>query len=482
MESLDPDEATRHAWLAAAGEVVRVHLDAVHGAPTQPRPHALTDRPAIGEAPLAGGIGAALAHVEAAAEASLSATAPGFMAYIPGGGLLAGAVADFVAAVLNRYTGIAEAAPGLVALENDVLEWLCREMGYGPSAAGLFTSGGSLATLLAVTSARDAHAGPDTDLRTLVAYTSAEAHGSVFTAFRLAGLPSANLRAVAVDDCRRMDAEALRDQVRADRAAGLRPFLVIAAAGTTNTGAIDPLVETAGICADEGLWLHVDGAYGGAFALCDEGRRRLRGIERADSITLDPHKGFFLHYGTGCVLFRAGPPRGLAEGDHDEAYLQDLQPAAGVGSQLGPAAFGLELTRPFRGLRLWLPLMLHGAAAFREQLSEKLALAKRLEDGLRSMAADGSPIEVVAPAQLSVVPFRLSRRPGEALAQWNARNAAFLEAINDRRRTFLSSTMLSDVGGSVLTLRACVLSHRTQAQHIAHGLEDIAAAEALQSQ
>jgi aromatic-L-amino-acid decarboxylase len=255
----------------------------------------------------------------------------------------------------------------------------------------------------------------------------------------------------------------------------LRPFLVVAAAGTTNTGAIDPLPALADLCATERLWLHVDGAYGGAFVLCDEGRARLAGIDRADSITFDPHKGLFLPYGTGCVLVREGERlRAAHSGAAD--YLQDFE-AMGGGDELpSPAEYGPELSRGYRGLRLWLPLMLHGAQAFRDALDEKLQLARRVHAGLAALIADGASVEIVAAPQLTVTAFRLRRAPKEPLGAWNARNAALLTTINGYQRVYLSSTTLPVDDGAAFTLRFCVLGFRTHARHVERGLEDIARA------
>jgi aromatic-L-amino-acid decarboxylase len=264
-----------------------------------------------------------------------------------------------------------------------------------------------------------------------------------------------------------MDPGALADAVKADRAQGLRPFLVVAAAGTTNTGAIDPLPAIADVCAEHGLWLHVDGAYGGAFVLCPEGREALRGIERADSITFDPHKGMFLPYGTGALLVRDGATLRRAHRD-DADYLQDLELALHSGADMSPAEYGPELSRPYRGLGLWLPLMLHGARAFREALSEKLALARSLHEGLARLPE----VEIVDPPQLSIVAFRARRGAGEALADWNARNEAWMDAINARGHVLLSSTLLPGAEGPVFTLRGCVLSFRTHADRIEALLED----------
>lgn len=476
---LEPDRGTREAWLRELGAFLQNHIDALPGSPANGAQGAAAraiireTRVPVGEEPLAGGIEQAIALLGRAAEASFNTPGPGYLAYIPGGGLYASALADLAANVLNRYTGIAAPAPAFVALETDVLLWLAREFGYGAEASGLFTTGGSLANWTAVVAARHAAFGDSGDFRKATAYTSSQAHHSVAKAVRLAGIPPGNLRAVAVDGRYRLDADDLARRIRGDRDRGLAPFLVVAAAGTTNTGALDPLNAIASLCGAEQLWMHVDGAYGGAFVLCAEGRKRLAGIERANSVAFDPHKGMFLPYGTGCLLVREGKALRAAHAE-SAAYLQDI--ARDPDLPESPADVGPELSRAFRGLRLWLPLMLHGAAAFREALAEKLELAREFHRGLLRLREAGLPLEIVDEPQLSVVPFRLERGRGESREDWNRRNAALNEGINARGRVFLSSTLLPGDDGDVFTLRACVLSFRTHAPRIAQALEDVAAA------
>ena len=401
-------------------------------------------------------------------DAALETAGPGYFAYVPGGGLYAAALADLIADVGNRFTGYAMAAPGWVRLETDVLDWLAREFGYDREARGLLTSGSSIANFTAVVTARHHHFGETGDYSRAMIYTSTQAHHCVTKAARMAGIPTANVRHVRVDDLFRLDVADLRAQVEADRHRGLRPFFVVAAAGTTNTGAIDPLAAIADLCRDEDLWLHVDGAYGGAFVLAPSGRARLRGIERADSLCFDPHKGMFLPYGTGCLLVRDGARLAAAHlGQAD--YLRDFDPSATP----SPAHLGPELSRPFRGLRLWLPLMLHGAKAFRDALEEKLALAQLLIEGLDRRVAAGKPIEIVARPQLSTVAFRLQREPEEPLERYNARNAKLLDAINRRERAFVSSTYLPVADGEAMTLRPCVMSFRTHRDRVEALLEDL---------
>jgi aromatic-L-amino-acid decarboxylase len=244
-----------------------------------------------------------------------------------------------------------------------------------------------------------------------------------------------------------MDPTALEAMIAADRAAGMRPFMVMAAAGTTNTGAIDPLEEIADIAAREELWFHVDAAYGGFFQLTERGRRWLRGAERADSITLDPHKGLFLPYGTGGLIVR---DREAMRDAHFEgaAYLQDLPPTGELPNynELTP-----ELSRDVRGLRVWFPLVLHGVATFRNALDEKLDLTTRIHEAL---VADPN-IEVGWAPQLTVVAFR--PRGGD-----EERSRELLARINASKRVFLSSTMIR----GEYWLRVCIVSHRTHAERI----------------
>ena len=409
--------------------------------------------------------------LERAVQASLNAAGPGYLAYIPGGGIYAAALADFVANGLNRYTGMSAPAPALFRLEQDVLAWLCANFGYGPKARAVFTPGGSPANLAAVIAARHEHFGDAGNFERAVVYTSTQAHHSIVKAVRLAGIPPANVRAVAVDDDFRMRTDALEQAIRDDRKKGLRPFLVIAAAGTTNTGAVNPLGPVADVTARESLWLHVDGAYGGAFVLCEEGGRRLRGIERADSITFDPHKGMFLPYGTGCLL--------VADG-----HKLRRRPSGGCripSRSIGGRCF-LESrrARPRAEPRLPRPTRVAAAHAprrgrFPRRSHRKARAGRAILPEASTLSSPAAPPSPSSPApQLSTVAFRLERRGGEPLADYNRRNVAFLAAINARQHVHLSSTLLPVEGGMAHTSRVCVLSFRTHARHMDKCLEDVA--------
>jgi aromatic-L-amino-acid decarboxylase len=401
-----------------------------------------------------GDFGRLLGLFRQAAGVGFETAGPRYFGYIPSGGIFTSAVAEFLARGVNRYTGLVDPAPALVAMEAGVVRWLCGEFGLPEDADGLVTTGGSLATLAAVVAARHERLGEDFARGTL--YVTAHTHHSVAKAARIAGISAGRVRTVPTTACLRMDPSALARMIAADRAEGLRPFLLVGTAGTTDTGAVDPLDELADLARREDLWFHVDGAYGGFFQLTARGRARFAGIEAADSITLDPHKGLFLPYGAGMLLVRdAAALRAAHTGEGH--YLQDL-----AGAQRLPdyAALGPELTRDFRGLRLWLPLHLHGVDAFRSALDEKLDLAAY---AYRELVAE-SLLEVPWQPELSVVAFRLRGGDGD--------NLRLLERINASKRIFLSSTRIGDR----YTLRLCVLSHRTHVEHVFEAVEVVRAA------
>ncbi len=390
---------------------------------------------------------------------SYNTAGPGYLAYIPGGGLFDAALASFIATATNRYVGVSAAAPVLAQLEANVIRWFARIVGYPREARGFLTSGGSLANFGAVVTARHERLGEK--FLDGVLYASDQTHHSVRKAAMLAGFPEAHVRVLPTDARYRLLPEALGEAVRADRAAGLRPFLVVASAGTTNTGAIDPLEQIAGIAAREELWLHVDAAYGGFFLLTEPGRAAMRGIERADSLVLDPHKGLFLPYGSGCLLVRDGEALRRAHSLRAE-YMPPMQedPELVDLCEISP-----ELSRPFRGLQAWLPIVLHGIGAFREYLLEKWQLARWAAGRLARIEG----VEIVAEPQVTVVVWRL-RADRLEQRERNALNRELLRRINERRRVYLTGTMLR----GEFVIRICVLSFRTHRERLEMALEDIA--------
>ena len=383
--------------------------------------------------------------VDLIAANSYNTTGPGFLPFIPGGGLFASVLGDFLATGINRFVNLWGQAPVGTQIEDNVVRWLCDLFGYGPESRGILTSGGSMANLSALVTARRAKLPEDFLDGTI--YVSEQAHASNAKAASIAGFPNANVRSVPCTPRLRIDLGALREMIRTDRSAGRTPFFVVASAGTTNTGAIDPIDAIADVASQEDLWLHVDAAYGGFFQLTERGRRAFAGVERADSITLDPHKGMFLPYGTGSLVVRDGAR--LREAHVvGAAYLQDFPPEDELPNF---TEYSAELSRDFRGLRVWFPLALHGVDAFRDALDEKLDLARFLYEELSTIPELELPWE----PELTVVPFRLRDGSDDA-------DRRLLDLINASKRVVLSSTIVGDR----FTIRACILSHRTHRDRI----------------
>ena len=386
-----------------------------------------------------------LDYVRACIDApGFATTSPRFMAYIPGGALPYSAFGDLLAAASNKYSGFASASPGAVRIENACAAWLANVIGYPSGASGTLTSGGSTANLTAVVAAREAK---DPEGGGAV-YVTRFAHYCIDKALHIAGRGRSPRRVIATDDAYRMSVEALEQALEEDKRNGVRPWLVVASAGTVDTGAIDPLPEIAELCRRHSAWFHVDGAYGGLFALCD--RVRLRGIEQADSVALDPHKTLFLPYGTGAALVRDG--KLLQEAFSASAdYIRPLGE-----SEVGPSPADLspELTRHFRAMRLWLPLQIAGVAAFRAAQAEKLALARYFRARLSQIDGwDAGPSP-----DLSVVAFRYLPKSGDV----DDFNERLLRHIQQEGRIMLSGTRID---GS-FRLRCAILSFRTHIEHI----------------
>ncbi len=389
---------------------------------------------------------------------SYNTAAPGYLAYIPGGGVFPSAVADFIANAVNRYVGVWIAAPGLVQLELNVVRWFCEIIGYPPSSGGILTSGGSLANFTAMVTGRRERL-PDDFLAGTI-YTSDQTHHSVRKAVILAGFREENVREIATNEDYEIRLDDLRRRIAEDREGGLRPFMLVTSAGTTNTGAVDDLGGAADVAEDEGLWLHVDAAYGGFFMLTERGREAMRGIERADSVALDPHKGLFLPYGSGSLLVR--DPEALRRVHTTFAdYMPEMQQDVDLVDfcQISP-----ELSRDFRGLRAWLPIKLFGIDAFRSSLDEKLDLARWATDQLREVPG----MEILAEPQLSLTAFRWAPA-GYSEDGLNDLNHDLLTCVNARQNVYLTGTMLRDR----YALRICVLSFRTHRDRMEQCVVDI---------
>ncbi len=357
--------------------------------------------------------------------------------------------------------GVFAAAPVLAQLEANVVAWFAEIVGYPAGARGFLTSGGSLANFSGLVTARRELL-PENFLDGVI-YVTGQAHHSVMKAALIAGFPERAVRTVAADAAFRMQPEALAEAVREDRERGLQPFLVVASAGTTNTGAIDPLAELADLCERERLWLHVDASYGGFFAMTGRGRRALAGLERANSMVLDPHKSLFMPYGIGCLLVRDGDALRRAHAIHAD-YMPPIQEDA---ERVDFCEISPELSRGFRGLKVWLALKLRGLDAYRDALDEKLDLIGVVADSLRAIP----DVEIVAEPQVTVVAWRWTPS-GVPAGELDALNQDLMARVNARKRVYLTGTRLR----GDFVIRICVLSFRTHRDRIDAALADISAA------
>lgn len=391
---------------------------------------------------------------------SFTAPGPGYLAYIPGGGLFPAALADFISDAVNRFTGVWQAAPALVQLEANALDWLRHWMQFPEGTRGLFTTGGSMANFNAILCARE-RLGPD-DVRRGTMYTSSQVHHSVLKAAKLAGIFPDRVREVAVDDAFRLRVDALEAAVEEDRRREFRPFLVVSSAGTTNTGAVDPLADCNALCRREGLWHHVDGAYGAFFHVVPELRHLLDGLPGADSLTLDPHKGLFLPYGTGALLVRDGRALRAA---HDLGHTAGYLPAMPDAEQFyDPSSHGPDLSRGFPGLRVWLCVKMFGETKLRAAIAEKRTLAVDAADRIARLPG----IRMVAPPQLSLFAFHMTW-PGATAREESAATEDLLARVTALGRVMLTGC---SVDGRVLA-RVCVLSFRTRQDRIDACVEDV---------
>lgn len=388
-------------------------------------------------------------------EKGINAASGGHLGYIPGGGIFASALADFLAAVTNPYAGVFYASPGAVVIENEVLTWLKKTFSFPKSAVGNLSSGGSISTLIALTAARDKHEVKNEKIQKSTIYLSEQTHHSTLKALRIIGLADVVIRKIPLDENHRMKTKALAEKIKEDRKKGLTPYLVVATAGTTDSGAVDPLNDIAEICVENKLWFHVDAAYGGFFILTSQ-KHLFKGIEKADSLVVDPHKGLFLPYGLGAVLIR-DKQAVMASNHYFANYMQDAQMAD---LSYSPADVSPELTKHFRGLRLWLPLKLHGVEPFVACLEEKLLLTHYFRTKLAEMG-----FEIGPEPDLSVSYFRYPFKKNA-----DTKNKALLEAIHKDGRVFLSS---SQINGHFV-IRIAILSFRTKLSTINTATEMIA--------
>jgi glutamate/tyrosine decarboxylase-like PLP-dependent enzyme len=372
---------------------------------------------------------------------------PRFFAFIPSPSNFVSVMADALGAAFNPFAGNWLEGSGPAQIELVTIDWLREMCGLPETAGGLFVSGGSMANLTALAAARRAMLNERSG--DAVIYFSDQTHNSIEKALRVLGFTREQIRSMPSDEYFRLPVESLRQAVTEDRADGKQPFCVIANAGTTNTGAVDPLDQLADFCKLENLWLHVDGAYGAAACLSERGRKLLTGIERADSLSLDPHKWLFQPFEIGCVLARDA--RLLKKTFHTMAgYLEDTKRAEE--EEINYYDYGVQLTRGFRALKLWLSIKTFGAAAFREAINRGFEMAEFAESLLRQSDC----WRIISPATFGIVTFRFVAE-NLTESEINEIHRRMVEMMSEDGFAFANSTSIR--GQTVM--RLCTINPRT---------------------
>ncbi|RLG58713.1 decarboxylase, partial [Candidatus Geothermarchaeota archaeon] len=380
---------------------------------------------------------------------------PRFFAFIPSPSNFVSVMADALVSGFNVFAGTWLEAPAAIEVEMVTIDWLRRIFNFPDTTKGIFVSGGSVANLIALAVAR--HVKLKDEIENAVIYFSDQTHSSIERGLRILGFKREHIRKLTSDDNYRLPSLNLRREIAKDRLNGRRPFCIVANAGTTNTGAVDPLEELADLCNEEDLWLHIDGAYGAASILSDKGRSLLKGIERADSLTIDPHKWLFQPYEIGCVLVRDGDQLRETFQILPE-YLEDVYKVR----EFNPCDYGIQLTRSFRALKLWMSIKIFGLKAFRKAVTRGISLAEIAEKILR----ESSKWEIVTPAQLGIVTF--SYVPESGLSEKaDLINRRIVEKSIEDGFAMISSTVLR--GRTVL--RLCTINPRTTEEDIGKTIE-----------
>ena len=390
---------------------------------------------------------------------------PGFLAYVSGAGTVPGATADLLAAGLNQNVGGWRLSPAATELEQHLVGWFAGRMGLPEGSGGFMVSGGAMANLVVVQLARLDKAGWDVREDGLLAgpqlvvYVSTETHVTVDRAAEISGMGRAGVRHIPVDAELRMDVDALRSTIEADVAAGRKPIAVVATAGTTGTGSIDPLGEIADICEAFDLWMHVDGAYGGAAALTRELAPLFAGIERADSIGFDPHKWLYTPIAGAVVLVRDFELLHDAFGLHASYIVEDSE-NTGWGNDL--AYLTPNFTRPFSALKVWVSLLAHGWDAYERRIVHDVELTRYLEHLVR-----GEPeLQLISPQRLSIATFRY-RPPDVGVDQ---SHDPYLNELNERIMFDLEFDGKVYPSNAVVegrfAIRSCIVNFRTEADQM----------------
>ncbi len=384
---------------------------------------------------------------------------PKFFSFVPGPSNYISAMADTLATGFNVFSGGWAAAPSAAELEIVTMNWLLKMFGFPQKkGGGIFTSGGSMANLTALVTARNIKCGED--FSKAVIYLSDQAHSSNIKAIRVMGFRKEQIRIIPTDMEFKFSINKLKNVISKDKLEGWTPFCLLASAGTTNTGTVDPLVELGEICKKEKLWFHVDGAYGGAAILGKEGKKLLKGIEKADSLTVDPHKWFYQPYEMGCLLVRNHKWLSGTFTEKPE-YLRDVE---GNESEINFFDHGIQLTRRFRALKFYMSIKTFGLKAFREAVQYNMDLAEATEAHLRK-----SPTwEVVSPATLAIINFRynpIAKKLSEK--ELDRLNSKISEQVVQSRQAMLVTTVLN----GMIVLRMCLINPRTTLRDVVETIE-----------
>ncbi len=395
---------------------------------------------------------------------ALKSDHPRFYAFVPSPTNFVSVIGDLLISGHNLFAGHWMAASAAGQIEINVIDWLNELVGFPKEGGGILVSGGSMANLSAIATAREAVLGGPNE--NAVVYCSDQTHSSMAKGLRILGFRPAQKRTIATDDGFRLSISALEKAIADDRAAGRVPFCVVANGGTTNTGAVDPLGALADVCAREKMWLHVDGAYGAAAAITERGRAALTGMERADSITLDPHKWLFQPYELGCLLVRDATVlrNAFRVEDEDHAdYLEDV--TRHVQHDVNFYECGIQLTRSFKALKLWLSMRAFGLPEFRRAIETGFEMADHAERTLRA----GGKWEITTPSQMGVVTFRW-REEGKTAAQIDAITRGTVDLMREDGYALVMSTALA--GRPVL--RLCPINPGTNAGEIEETISRLA--------
>jgi aromatic-L-amino-acid decarboxylase len=374
---------------------------------------------------------------------------PKAFSFVPGPSNYISAMADTLATGFNIFSGGWAASPAAAELEIVTLQWLLKIFGFpAKKGGGIFTSGGSMANLTAIVTARNIKCGED--FSNAVIYLSDQAHSSNIKAINVLGFGKEQIRIIPTTQEFKFSINKLKNAIAKDRLNGLHPFCLIGTAGTTNTGTVDQLSELSVLCKQEDIWFHIDGAYGGAAILSVDGKKMLKGIEKADSLTVDPHKWFFQPYEMGCLLIRNV---NHLKGTFTEKpeYLRDVE---GNTSEINFYDHGIQLTRRFRALKFYMSVKTFGLSSFRKAITYNIKLAEKTEIILRK-----SPNwEVISPATLAVINFRFNPIGNDlSEKQLDALNQKISKGVMDSKEALLVTTILHNQ----VVLRMCLINPRT---------------------